>query len=101
LQAYLVHAAPRGGVVALDGYGPDRLADPFIPIERHRDETARTRLTGISRGSRGFTGVDARYESPEHPELRVDTSTSGGHEAASQIIEILQPRPRVTAKGAS
>jgi bifunctional enzyme CysN/CysC len=37
----------------------------------------------------GFTGVDAPYEPPERPELRVDTSTTGVREAACQIIELL------------
>ena len=37
----------------------------------------------------GFTGVDAPYEPPERPELRVDTSTTGVQEAACQIIELL------------
>jgi bifunctional enzyme CysN/CysC len=37
----------------------------------------------------GFTGVDAPYEPPERPELRVDTSTTGVEEAACQIIELL------------
>ncbi|HTT31065.1 MAG TPA: adenylyl-sulfate kinase [Solirubrobacteraceae bacterium] len=49
----------------------------------------------------GFTGVDAPYEPPQQPELRVDTSTTSAHEAVSQIIEILQAQLRVSAKGAS
>jgi adenylyl-sulfate kinase len=50
----------------------------------------------------GFTGIDAPYEPPEHPELRVDTATTGVQEAVSQIIEILKARPRVlAAKGAT
>ena len=50
---------------------------------------------------KGFTGVDAPYEPPEHPELRVDTATTGVQEAVSQIIELLRARPRVLAKGAT
>lgn len=49
----------------------------------------------------GFTGIDAPYEPPEHPELRVDTSTTSAEEAVSQIIELLKSRPRVLAKGAT
>src|SRR6201996_1655423 len=47
---------------------------------------------------KGFTGVDAPYEPPEHPELRVDTATTEVQEAVSQIVEILRTRPRVLAK---
>ena len=50
---------------------------------------------------KGFTGVDAPYEPPEQPELRVDTATTGVQEAVSQIVEILRARPRVLAKGAT
>jgi len=50
---------------------------------------------------RGFTGVDAPYEPPEHPELRVDTVTTDVQEAVSQIVELLKARPRVLAKGAT
>jgi bifunctional enzyme CysN/CysC len=38
-----------------------------------------------------FTGVDAPYEPPEHPELRVDTAITGVKQAVAQIIEILGP----------
>ena len=50
---------------------------------------------------RGFTGVDAPYEPPARPELRVDTVTTDVQEAVSQIVEILKARPRVLAKGAT
>ena len=49
----------------------------------------------------GFTGVDAPYEAPEHPELRVDTATTDVRQAVSHIIDILRARPRVLAKGAT
>jgi Rrf2 family protein len=45
--------------------------------------------------------VDAPYEPPEHPELRVDTAVTDVRRAASQIIELLRTRPRVLAKGAT
>ncbi len=50
---------------------------------------------------RDFTGIDAPYEPPDHPELRVDTSTIGVQDAVSQIIELLKARPRVLAKGST
>jgi len=48
---------------------------------------------------RGFTGVDAPYEPPEQPELRVDTSTTGVEQAVAQIIEILRPRSGSKRRG--
>src|SRR6201996_8838343 len=34
----------------------------------------------------GFTGVDAPYEPPEHPEVRVDTCSTDVEGAVSRII---------------
>jgi Rrf2 family protein len=45
--------------------------------------------------------VDAPYEAPEHPELRVDTAATSIDEAAEEIIEPLRARPRLLAKGAT
>ncbi|HYB31162.1 MAG TPA: adenylyl-sulfate kinase [Solirubrobacteraceae bacterium] len=50
---------------------------------------------------KGFTGVDAPYEPPEHPEVRIDTATVAVQDAVSQIIEVLRARPRALAKGAT
>ncbi|MBV8966743.1 MAG: adenylyl-sulfate kinase [Mycobacteriaceae bacterium] len=50
---------------------------------------------------KGFTGVDAPYEPPQHPELRVDTAATDVQQAVDQIIELLRTRPRVLAKGAT
>jgi Rrf2 family protein len=49
----------------------------------------------------GFTGIDAPYERPEHPELRLDTSTTDVQQAVSRIVEMLRARPQVPAKGAT
>ena len=43
--------------------------------------------------------VDAPYEAPEHPELRVDTAGTSVDDAVEQIIELLRARPRLLAKG--
>jgi bifunctional enzyme CysN/CysC len=48
-----------------------------------------------------FTGIDAPYEPPEAPELRVDTAATSVDEAVSQIIQILRSRPKLLAKGAT
>jgi Rrf2 family protein len=50
---------------------------------------------------KGFTGVDAPYEPPVNPELRVDTRETTVQEAVLQIIELLRARPNVLAKGAT
>lgn len=50
---------------------------------------------------KGFTGIDAPYEPPEHPELRVDTTSTDVPEAVEQILELLRARPNVLAKGAA
>jgi bifunctional enzyme CysN/CysC len=50
---------------------------------------------------KGFTGIDAPYEPPERPELRVDTAATSVLEAVAQIIEMLRARPNVLAKGAT
>jgi bifunctional enzyme CysN/CysC len=39
---------------------------------------------------RNFTGIDAPYEPPENPELRIDTSRLAPDEAARSIIELLE-----------
>jgi bifunctional enzyme CysN/CysC len=46
-----------------------------------------------------FTGVDAPYEPPEHPELRVDTTTTAVKQAVAQIIEILRPAQGFSQRG--
>jgi adenylyl-sulfate kinase len=50
---------------------------------------------------KGFTGIDAPYEPPSNPEIRVDTSTISVRRAVEQIIELLRARPSVLAKGAT
>jgi bifunctional enzyme CysN/CysC len=81
---------------------------PFVEVfvDTPVEECARRDPKGLYARARageihGFTGVDAPYEPPERPELRVDTATSTVQEAVSQIIELLKARPRVLAKGAT
>jgi bifunctional enzyme CysN/CysC len=40
-------------------------------------------------GLKNFTGIDSPYESPEHPEVRIDTVALPAEDAASVIIEKL------------
>jgi len=41
---------------------------------------------------KGFTGIDAPYESPVDPELRIDTSEGGPEDAAAAVLRLLQAR---------
>jgi bifunctional enzyme CysN/CysC len=50
---------------------------------------------------KGFTGIDAPYERPEQPELRIDTTVTDVADAVNQIIELLRARPNILAKGAT
>jgi bifunctional enzyme CysN/CysC len=42
-----------------------------------------------------FTGIDSPYEAPEHPEIRVDTTTSTPDLAAGAVIALLEQRDLV------
>ncbi|WP_163580180.1 adenylyl-sulfate kinase [Gracilibacillus saliphilus] len=41
---------------------------------------------------KGFTGIDAPYEEPEHPELVIDTENKSVDEAVAEIIAYLETR---------
>jgi len=40
---------------------------------------------------KNFTGIDSPYEAPEHPEIRIDTTTMTPDQAADLIIARLIP----------
>ena len=46
-------------------------------------------------GLKNFTGIDSPYETPQHPELRIDTSDLSAEEAADQVVRLLQALGRV------
>jgi len=35
---------------------------------------------------KNFTGIDSPYEAPEHPEIRIDTTTISSEDAAERIV---------------
>jgi Rrf2 family protein len=72
---------------------------PVEECERRdpKDLYARARAGEI----KGFTGIDAPYEPPGHPELRIDTTVTSASQGATQIIELLRARPNILAKGAT
>ena len=41
---------------------------------------------------KNFTGIDSPYESPENPEIRIDTTTTTPEAAAEQVIAYLESR---------
>ena len=41
---------------------------------------------------KNFTGIDSPYEGPEHPELRIDTTSVSPEDAAETIVAYLQSR---------
>ncbi len=43
---------------------------------------------------RNFTGVDAPYEVPEAPEMRIDTTTTSPEQAAERVVDWLERRIR-------
>ena len=42
-----------------------------------------------------FTGIDSPYEPPEHPEIRIDTTSTEPDEAAAEIVALLERRGRL------
>jgi bifunctional enzyme CysN/CysC len=46
---------------------------------------------------KNFTGIDSPYESPEHPEIRIDTTANTAEMAAELIVAALRQRGIVSA----
>jgi bifunctional enzyme CysN/CysC len=61
-------------------------ADPETCMRRDPKGLYRQALAGQIRG---FTGVDAPYEAPERPELRLDTRVQSVEEAVSELLRRL------------
>lgn len=47
---------------------------------------------------KGFTGIDAPYEAPETPELRIRTDQVSVEEAVQQIVDYLESKGYVKLK---
>jgi len=41
---------------------------------------------------KNFTGIDSPFETPEHPEVVIDTANNSLDMCVSQLLEIIQPR---------
>ncbi|HEY1875474.1 MAG TPA: sulfate adenylyltransferase subunit CysN [Steroidobacteraceae bacterium] len=60
-------------------------------------EAARRDVKGLYRKARrgelkNFTGIDSPYETPENPEIRIDTTALSADEAAARVIAHLEGR---------
>jgi bifunctional enzyme CysN/CysC len=69
---------------------------PFLEVHVDTDveECARRDPKGLYAKARagevkGFTGVDAPYEAPDHPEIHIDTAQLGVGEAVAEILAVL------------
>ncbi len=63
-----------------------------IFIDTPLEEAERRDVKGLYKKARSgelknFTGIDSPYEQPEHPEIRIDTTTVSPEEAAEFIVE--------------
>ncbi|MGW0174421.1 sulfate adenylyltransferase subunit CysN [Rhodococcus sp. NPDC003322] len=75
--------------------GEDRFCEVFVdtPIDVAESRDPKGLYKKARRGDlTNFTGIDSPYESPESPELRVDTTVTTPAEAAVQIVEKLRSR---------
>ena len=75
--------------------GEDRFCEVFVdtPIDVAESRDPKGLYKKARRGDlTNFTGIDSPYESPENPELRVDTTVTTPAEAAVQIVEKLRSR---------
>ncbi|WP_137873555.1 sulfate adenylyltransferase subunit CysN [Rhodococcus sp. Q] len=75
--------------------GEDRFCEVFVdtPIDVAESRDPKGLYKKARRGDlTNFTGIDSPYESPENPELRVDTTVTTPAEAAVQIVEKLRIR---------
>jgi bifunctional enzyme CysN/CysC len=78
---------------ARDRFAPGEFVEVFVETPLQVAEARDPK--GLYRKARagllpGFTGVDAPYEAPEHPELRIDTATFDAHQAAEVLVEFLR-----------
>jgi bifunctional enzyme CysN/CysC len=73
--------------------GPREFSEIFIdaPLAVAEQRDPKGLYRKARRGElRNFTGIDSPYESPERPDLHVDTTVGSAHDAALRIIEHLE-----------
>ncbi|MGF7125277.1 sulfate adenylyltransferase subunit CysN [Rhodococcus sp. BE178] len=75
--------------------GVDQFCEVFIdtPIAVAEQRDPKGLYKKARRGDlANFTGIDSPYESPEAPDLRIDTTTTSSEDASRQIIALLRGR---------
>ena len=61
------------------------------PLEVAEERDPKGLYKKVRRGElRNFSGVDSPYETPEHPDMRLDTTRVSAEEGARTILEHLE-----------
>jgi len=73
-----------------DLFKPEEFLEIFIDTPLHLAEERDPK--GLYKKARqgqlkNFTGVDSPYETPEQPEIRIETALQAPYEAADQVID--------------
>ena len=75
--------------------GPDRFVEVHVAtsLEVCEERDPKGLYVRARRGEiPNFTGIDAPYEEPDAPDLRLDTGSTGVPEAAARVIDLLESR---------
>jgi bifunctional enzyme CysN/CysC len=75
--------------------GPDEFIEIFVDaplaVAESRDPKGLYRKARLGE-LKNFTGIDSPYERPEHPEIRIDATSTTPESAAAQVIAFLEDR---------
>ena len=63
--------------------------DTPLAVAEQRDVKGLYRKARAGR-LKNFTGIDSRYEAPEHPELRIDTTALTAEQGAERVVAHLR-----------
>jgi len=75
-----------------DGEFCEVFVDTPLAVAEQRDPKGLYKMA--RRGKlKNFTGIDSPYETPEHPELRIDTTTTDPETAAVEIVQYALSAP--------
>jgi bifunctional enzyme CysN/CysC len=73
--------------------GPDEFIEIFVDaplaVAESRDPKGLYRKARLGE-LKNFTGIDSPYERPEHPEIRIDATSTTPESAAAQVIAFLE-----------
>ena len=81
--------------MARELFAPGEFFEVFV--DTPLAEAERRDVKGLYRKARrgelkNFTGIDSPYETPENPEIRIDTTALSADEAAGRVIAHLESR---------